>query len=132
MLATCSDVSKRAFEEVLKRQETVAALRDDRVVKEILLTEEVMKEIVKEGNVTYGFKETQKAAEAGAIKELLVTDTVIQKTRQEETFAKLDRLMKNADHSGAAVHIISSDHDGGQKLDGLGGIAAILRYKMSW
>ncbi len=132
ILATCSDVSKRSFEEVLKRQETVAALRDDHIVKDILLMEEVMQEIVKDGAATYGFKETQKAAEAGAVKELLVTDAQIQKMRQEGTFARLDRLMKNADHAGASVHIISSDHDGGQKLDGLGGVAAILRYKMSW
>lgn len=132
ILATCSDVSNRAFEEVLKRPETVSALRDDRIVKEMLLVDEIMKEIIKEGAAVYGIKETQKAAEAGAIKEFLVTDAQIQKMRQEGTFGKLDWLMRTADTAGATVHIISSEHDGGQKLDGLGGVAAILRYKMSW
>lgn len=132
VLATCSDVSKRAFEEVLKRPETVAALRDDHVVKEMMLVDELFKEIVKEGAAVYGLKETTKAAEAGAVKELLVTDAVIQKMRQENRFTQLDRIMKIADTAGGTVHIISSEHDAGRKLDGLGGVAAILRYRMSW
>ncbi|MBI2646881.1 hypothetical protein HYW99_00215 [Candidatus Woesearchaeota archaeon] len=30
------------------------------------------------------------------------------------------------------MEIISSEHEGGQKLDGLGGIAAILRFKINY
>jgi stalled ribosome rescue protein Dom34 len=30
------------------------------------------------------------------------------------------------------IHIISSEFDAGKKLDGLGGIGAILRYKMNY
>ena len=30
------------------------------------------------------------------------------------------------------IHIISSDHEGGQKLDGLTGIAALLKYKLEY
>lgn len=132
LLATCSDVSKRAFEEVLKRPETVAALKDDHVVQEIILVDELLKEIMKEGNAVYGITETQKAAEAGAVRELLVTDALIQKMRQEGTFARLDSIMKLADNANGKVHIISSEHEGGKKLDGLGGIGAILRYRISW
>jgi protein pelota len=39
-------------------------------------------------------------------------------------------MMKETDNAGGNVHIISADHEGGKKLDGLGGIAALLRYKM--
>jgi protein pelota len=130
IMATCSTVSKRSFEEVLKRKETIAALKDDHIVKEINLVEEVMKEIMKEGSVAYGIRETKKAATAGAIRELLITDTLIQKRRQEEKFHAIEQMMKDTDNTNGNVHIISADHEGGKKLDGLGGIAALLRYKM--
>ncbi|MEK6920343.1 MAG: mRNA surveillance protein pelota [Nanoarchaeota archaeon] len=132
ILATCSDVSKAGFEEVLKRPETRSALKDDNIVREINLVDDVMKEIVKDGVATYGFKETAKAAENGAVSELLVTDALIQKMRQENTFGKLDRIMRIVDQANGNVHIVSAEHEGGKKLDGLGGIAAILRYKMNW
>ena len=125
-------MSKHAFEEVLKRQETIAALKDDHIVKEITLVDELFKEIVKEGAAAYGLKEVQKATENGAVKEFLVTDAIILKMRQENMFGKLDYIMRAADDAGAAVHIISSEHEGGKKLDGLGGVATILRYKVSW
>jgi len=132
ILASCSDVSKTAFEEVLKRPETITALKDDRIVKEITLVDELLKEIVKEGNATYGVKETQKAAEAGAVKELLLTDALIQKTRQENTFGKIDHIMKTVDNANGKVHIISAEHESGKKIDGLGGMAGITRYKMNY
>jgi protein pelota len=130
IIATCSSVNKKAFEEVLKREEVMSALKDDHIVREINLVEEVLKEIMKEGNVAYGLRETKKAATAGAIKEFLITDTLIQKRRREERFHPIEIMMKEADNAGGNVHIISADHEGGKKLDGLGGIAAILRYKM--
>jgi len=131
IVATCSAVNKKSFEEVLKQPETMAALRDDQIVKEMTLVEEVLKQIMKDGNVAYGMKETKKAAEAGAIEHLLVTDTLIQKKRQDNTYHLVEKAMRDTDNGAGHVHIISADHEGGKKVDGLGGIAAILRYKMS-
>ena len=37
--------------------------------------------------------------------------------------------MKNVDNTQGEVHVVSSDHEGGKILDGLGGIAGLLRYK---
>ena len=37
--------------------------------------------------------------------------------------------MREADSTQADVYIVSSEHDGGKTLDGLGGIAALLRYR---
>ncbi len=132
VLVTCSDVSKAGFEGVLKRPEAVAALKDDNIVREVKLVDDVMKEIIKEGTAVYGEKETDKAANAGAVQDFLVTDTLIQKMRQENTFGKLDKIMKTVDQANGNVHIISAEHEGGRKLNGLGGIAALLRYKLSW
>jgi len=40
--------------------------------------------------------------------------------------------MKQVDHAKGKVWIVSTEHEGGKRLEGLGGIGAILRYKMSW
>ncbi len=132
VLVGCSDVSKAAFEEVLKRPETLAALKDDRIVKDMVLVDALFKEIVKDGAAVYGLKEVYKAAESGAVQDLLLTDALILKTRQENTFGKIDYIMRTVDNANGTVHIISAEHEGGKKIDGLGGIAAITRYKMSY
>ena len=74
----------------------------------------------------------QKAAESGAIQDLLLTDALILKTRQENTFGKIEWIMKTVDNANGNVHIISAEHEGGKKIDGLGGIAGITRYKISY
>ncbi len=128
--ATCSSVDKTAFNEILKRTETQAVLKQDRISKELNLAEQLLFEISREGLAAYGFDETKQAAEAGAIKTLLVTDRLIKKMREKGEFDKLDKIMKLVDKSKANIHIICSDNDAGKKLDGLGGIAAILRFKI--
>jgi protein pelota len=128
--ATCSGVDETAIGEVLKRKETQQALQAERISKEIAMVEDLFLAISRKGNAAYGIKETAQAAEAGAIEHLLVTDKLIQKARAENTFADLDRMMKLADRSKGKVWIISSEHEGGRKLQGLGGIGALLRYKL--
>ncbi|MFH1063944.1 MAG: mRNA surveillance protein pelota [Candidatus Woesearchaeota archaeon] len=132
VFATCSSCDEGAINEVLRRPEVQTVLQKDRITTEIKAVEMLLSEISKEGAAAYGTDETENAANAGAVKVLLVTDALIQKERQEGDFTRINNLMKSADRSGAEIRIISSDHDGGKKLDGLGGIAAILRYKMTF
>jgi protein pelota len=128
--ATCSGVDETAIAEVLKRPETQQVLAAERVSKELAKVEEVFLAIAKKGSVAYGMKEVQQAADAGAITDLLVTDKLIQQARAENTFQKLDELMKSVDRAKGKVWIISTEHEGGRKLKGLGGIGALLRYKL--
>jgi protein pelota len=132
ILATCSSVDKTAINEVLKRPETREALKQARASKEANLVEELLTEISKEGMAAYGSKETENAANAGAVKVLLITDSLIQKSRDKGTYEKLDQMMKTVDATKGAIHLISSENDAGKKLDGLGGIGAILRYKLNY
>jgi protein pelota len=132
VMATCSSVDKSAINEIINRPEVQTVLQQERAASEIRIIEELLSEISKQGAASYGIKETDNAVKAGAVKILLVTDSLIQKLRQEDLFDKLDKVMRSADRAGAEVRIISSEHDGGRKLDGLGGIAALLRYKMNY
>ncbi len=128
--ASCNNIGKNGLDELVKRPEVVSALKDDRVVKETGFVEELLKEIKKDGPVVYGFNETKNAVDSGAVKELLISDALIMKLRQNDDYEKLDSLMKSANRLKADIHIISSENDAGKKLEGLGGIGAILRFKI--
>ncbi len=130
--ATCSSATVNAIEEVIKRNEIREVLKKDRVAKEFNLVEELFREIAKYNLAAYGFKEVEQAIDLGAVKTLLVTDSTILKYRQEEKYGGLERIMKRAEETGAEVIIISSEHEGGKRLEGLGGIAALLRYKLHY
>ena len=91
-----------------------------------------MTEVAKEGLGVYGIRETEKAGNAGAVKVLLLTDKFIHKRREEGKYDKIDSLMKIIDDMKGEVHIISSEFEPGKKLDGLGGIGGILRYKLTY
>jgi len=130
--ATCSSADESAIDEVLKREEVRTALRQERASKELVLVEKVMEELAKKGKVAYGLKQVEEAALVGAVETLLVTDNIIQKLRQDENFGRLDHIMRGVDKQKGEVVIVSGEHVGGKKLDGLGGVAALLRYKLSY
>ncbi len=132
VLATCSSVKEDAINEVLRRPEVQQVLKQDRIAKEVNLVEELFQEISKEGKASYGLKQVKETAEAGAVAKLLVTDSLIRKTREKGTYKKIEEIMKLVDSMKGGVHIISAEHEAGKKLDGLGGIGAILRYRLSY
>tara|TARA_Y100000310_G_scaffold164768_1_gene164535 strand:- start:2252 stop:3334 length:1083 start_codon:yes stop_codon:yes gene_type:complete len=130
--ATCSSASLNGINEVLKRPEVKQALKEERVSSEIVAVEKLLEEISKQSLAAYGLKEVTEASDAGAIENLLITDSLIQKSRQENKYQKIESIMKNVDANKGKITIISSEHDGGKKLDGLGGIGAILRYRLNY
>ena len=129
-LATCNSTGKNGLDEILKRDEVKTVLKEDRVIKETVLVEELLKQISKNKMSVYGIKEVKEAADLGAINILLVTDSLIHKLREKDKFPELEEIMKLVESSKGEVHIISSDHEAGRTLDGLSGIGAILRYEI--
>jgi len=129
--ATCSSADENAIKEVIKRPEVEQVLKQERYAKETKLVEELLVQIAKDKLAAYGIKEIELAAQAGAVDKLLVTDKLIQKHRQEDSYEKLDSIMRLVEQMKGSVTIITSEHEGGKKLDGLGGIGAILRYRIS-
>ncbi len=132
ILATCSSATKNGIEEVIKRPEVREALKQERTAKEINKVEELFTEIAKSNLAVYGMKETGDAASMGAVRGLLITDSFIQKSRSENFYRDVDAIMKTVDKTKGEIDIISSEHEGGKRLDGLGGIGAILRFKLSY
>lgn len=127
-MTICSDPQKKVIEEILQRPEVKKILKDERVLKELSLINDLLKNISNDEKSVYGLKETINAGNLGAIETLLITDKLIHDHRENDRFEKIDKLMKNTETNNGNIHILDSDNDSGKKLDGLGGIAAILRY----
>jgi len=114
---------KTGIHEVLKSGEERGALEGQRVSFETEKIENLLKEIKKDGAYAYGMESVQKAVKIGAADELLILDT---KVRTEEG----EKLMKETEQLGGKVVVISNTHEGGEKLEALGGVGAFLRYKI--
>ncbi len=128
--ATCNQSGEQGIVELLKRDELHQALKEDRVSRELVLVEQLLREISIDGNYAYGKAEVKAASEAGAVAKLIVADGLIRETRQAGTYAEVAAIMKLVQHNGGELEIIESENPGGRKLDGLGGIGALLRYKI--
>jgi protein pelota len=111
--------------EVLKRGIVDRICEETRISRETQLVEKVLAEISREGLVTYGLKDVKKALDYGAVETLLVIDSLFSKKRDE-----IESLMDSAESARAEAHVISSEHDAGQQLEAIGGIAALLRFKI--
>ncbi|MDR0335181.1 MAG: mRNA surveillance protein pelota [Methanomassiliicoccaceae archaeon] len=110
--------------ELMKKGMGANILRESRVAIEMEAVEKLMEEIGREGAATYGPKHTEDAAKAGAVETLLILDSLIRESDHES-------VVKDTESQKGNVIIVSERHDAGRQLASLGGIAAILRYRMS-
>lgn len=124
--ATVSSVDETAFQELLKRNELKKALEDERSSSEMRAIEEIMVAISKE-KACYGWKETKEKTALGAISKVLVSDTFLKKMKEKEKYRDVDALLKNIESMKGKVLIITAK-EAVDRLDGLGGIAGILRW----
>ena len=129
--ASCSSVSQNAIDEVMKRDETNSVLQEQALARESKAVDALLERIAKKGNAAYGMKEVRTAAESGAVEVLLVTGGFIVNERENGKGAELDALMKLAEQAKGKIMILSSKNGPGSKLDGLGGIGALLRYGLT-
>ena len=94
---------------------------DNRVAYETSLVEKLLERIATNGPVAYGPAEVDEAAQAGAVETLLVSDAVVRNPEIEE-------LMRAVESAKGNVVLVSRHHEAGQKLEALGGTAALLRF----
>ena len=130
IFATCNNTGRNGINEVLKRPEVGKALEMKNVVRENEIIDELFLEISKDRNFVYGLKDVKEASESGNIKELIVTEKMIKKYIQNNKFLEIEDIMRDADDSKSEIHIISEKNDESKRVDGLGGIAGITRYKI--
>ncbi|HSD58868.1 MAG TPA: mRNA surveillance protein pelota [Methanotrichaceae archaeon] len=119
-----SSIGRSGFQEVLRRGAVSRVLEDSRIAQETRLIEDLFREIATGGKAAYGLKEVQDAVNYGAVEHLLVLDEVARRR-------SLESLMRDVASARGKVVIFSSEFEPGERLRSLGGVAALLRFKIA-
>jgi protein pelota len=111
----------QGIHEALKAGVGAKVFGDSRVGYETRLVEKLLESIATNRPCAYGPPEVAEAVDAGAVETLLVSDAVVRDPGIEE-------MMRAAESARGTVVLVSRHHEAGQKLEALGGIAALLRF----
>jgi len=116
-------IGRGAVQEVIGQGILDRLLGDLHLAREVRLMDEVLHRIATEGAVAYGIEEVQRAVAYGAAETVLVADTLL---RDEEATG----VVEQAERVNATVVVLSTEFEPGERLDAIGGAAALLRYKI--
>ncbi|MFB6123529.1 MAG: mRNA surveillance protein pelota [Haloferacaceae archaeon] len=128
-----SSVGDRGVHEVLKRGAVEEVQAETRIAREAELIDELMERIAEGTKVAYGVDEVAKAADFGAVEDLLIVDERLREERQGDGDWDVDvnDVVESVERKGGEVTVFSSEFDPGRQLKNLGGIAALLRYRLN-
>jgi len=126
-------VGDRGVHEVLKRGAVDEVQAETRIAREAEAIDELMARIAEGAKAAYGIDEVAEAAEYGAVEELLVLDERLRRERAGEGDWAVDanELVETVEQQGGEVTVLSGEFDPGQQLRNLGGVAALLRYRLN-
>ncbi len=127
-----SAVGDRGVHEVLKRGAVEEVQQQTRIAEESELVDELTGRIAEGAKVAYGPESVAEAAEYGAVETLLVLDGHLRRERrgEGEWDVDVDRVIETVEQKGGDVTVFSGEFDPGQQLANLGGVAALLRYRL--
>ena len=111
----------QGIQEALKAGVGSKVFGESRVGYETGLVEKLLEALATNRPVAYGPAEVDEASLAGAVETLLVSDAVVRDPGIED-------LMRTVESARGTVVLVSRHHEAGQKLEALGGIAALLRF----
>lgn len=115
------------FQEVLRRGAIDRITARSRLTRESKLMENLLKEISLNGKVAYGLEEVKIAIDYSAIETLLICDEML---REEREKGNIDNFLQAIEQSQGNIVVFSTSFEPGQQLLALGGIAALLRFKI--
>nr|MDO8135456.1 mRNA surveillance protein pelota [Candidatus Njordarchaeum guaymaensis] len=129
-LESVSNGGLAGVHEVIRRGALNKVLEQVRLVEESTLMDELLRRLGKgEKTVVYGTSDVEKAVSFGAVETLLITDSMLRGAAEEER-RKLDELLRNTEKMRGKIKILISASEPGEQLTSLGGIAALLRFKV--
>ena len=122
-----------SLSEVLQSPAVKAMLADTKYARETKLMDDFLDQLRKETNkATYGPREVESAVDQGAVGRgggvLIISHRLFrsQDVAERKRWVALVDRVRNVE--GGEVRILSSDHESGKRLEGLGGIAALLTF----
>lgn len=121
-----------ALNQVLKSSEVQATMKEAKFSKETTLMDQFFERMRKDdGRAWYGPKPVEKAVNEGAVGRgggVLLINNSFFRSMDIATRKRFVGLVDRVKEGGGEARVLSSDHESGQRLDSLGGIAAILTY----
>jgi len=116
--------------EAIRSGVLVKTLKNARMAEETKHVEEVLARLgIGKSDVSYGLDEVTKATQYGAVERLLITDALLRESTDEKRL-ELEKVMREAEEKAGQITVVSTEHEAGHKLEGLGGIAALLRFRI--
>jgi protein pelota len=127
-----SGVGDRGVHEVLKRGAIDDVQEQTRIAEEAEFIDELTARIATGAKASYGPESVAEAADFGAVETLLILDEKLREERGEsgEWSIDVDDVITKVERQGGDVTVFSGEFDPGQQLSNLGGIAALLRYRL--
>lgn len=122
-----SNVSISSVNEILKNERIKKVLQDSDEIKDRSYVDNLLIEISKDGLYSYGYKDVEDKVNQGNLSLLLITTKFSRENKDDDNLTK---LLKYAENINITIHFVDSNNQAGIKLDSLGGIAGILRYKV--
>ncbi|OKL59388.1 hypothetical protein UA08_05454 [Talaromyces atroroseus] len=125
-----------ALSEVLQSPSVRTLLSDTKYARETKLMDDFLEHLRKDTNkATYGPREVEFAVEQGAVGRgggiLIISNRLFrsQDVAQRKRWVGLVDRVREVE--GGDVRVLSSDHESGKRLDGLGGVAALLTFPIA-
>ncbi|KAH9886185.1 hypothetical protein F4778DRAFT_487108 [Xylariomycetidae sp. FL2044] len=121
-----------SLNEILKSSEVTATMKDMKFSKETRFMDELFERLRRDdGRAWYGTGPVEKAVAEGAVGRgggVLMINNSLFRSQDIRTRKRYVAMVDKVKEDGGEARILSSDHESGQRLDALGGIAAILTY----
>lgn len=118
------------IQEALRSGVLLKTVKKLRVAEETEIVEELLKRLGREdGTVSYGFEQVKHAAGMGAVEKLVLTDKLLRESDDEKRM-QMEEVMELVEGKGGTVTIISTEHEAGNQLSSLGGVASLLRFSL--
>ncbi|PGH17954.1 mRNA surveillance protein pelota [Helicocarpus griseus UAMH5409] len=119
--------------EVLQSPSVQTLLSNTKYAKETTLMDRFYSELRKETDkATYGPREVESAVDQGAVGRgggvLIISNRLFRAQDVAERQRWVSLVDRVRDVEGGEVRVLSSDHESGKRLDGLGGVAALLTF----
>jgi protein pelota len=117
---------RNGVQEVMKRSGVQKVIEEITSARDVQMVHRLLEEIGKDSGLgIYGLKEVRNAVNSGAVEKLLICDDLFLEKRVE-----LEGMMQSAKATRGEVHLINHDSEAGKQLSSLGGIGAVLRYRI--
>ncbi|RZB32210.1 MAG: protein pelota [Candidatus Argoarchaeum ethanivorans] len=124
-----ASIGVSGFQEVLRRGAVERISESSRLARETQLIENLLLKISTNGAATYGWTYVRRAFDFGAIHTLLIADEYL-RCQRESGGTNIDRFLQKVEQNRGKIMVFSTEFEPGKRLVGLGGVAAILRFKI--